>query len=310
MESQKIYQMGKLMLQRPRNDAFITGSPDKVFYECQSKIEAEISLLMPCRVIAIARYKFSCGFSMSGSGFDTYDILFVKEGSISVSNNVDCHIVSKNETIMIRSCDNFKVTQNEPLDIIVLRVSGFLASSYYDIITGKALLPIYIENADDMIQLFEKIVYYSTYPSNANNVFIAHTMSSIFVEIYMNRISAAGARNSKYSHPQWFVQTLDFIENNYGTDITVESLASRIFMSESYFYKIFKEYTGISPYQYLTKVRVKQAETLLNTTKLQVKYISNAVGFKSVNHFISHFKKQTGMTPIEYRKNKNGFVIL
>ena len=311
MESQKIYQMGKMLLEKNHNGAFIKGIPDKTYYECQSEFEPEFSLSMPCRVIAIARYKFSSGFAISGHGTDTYDILCIFDGSVSVSTHGKVVSASKDEVLFLRSCAPFEIikTGNESLDIVILRTSGLLASSYYEIITKRVIKPIYIKNRNDLSQLFEKIMYYTKYPSNSNNVLVSHTMSSIFVELYINETST-GERNSKYSHPQWFVETLDYIENHYGSDITVESLASRTFMSESYFYKVFREYTGLSPYQYLTKVRINHAQTLLNTTDLQVKFISGTVGFNSVNHFITHFKRITGVTPSEYRERKHSSGIL
>lgn len=304
MKSQEIYQLGRMILEKPKEESFIKGVPDEVYYECVTEFDPAFALSMPGRVIALARYKFSSGFSMGGHGSDTYDLLYVLSGSIVVTNYQRQITVSKEEALFLHSCDNFKITQSgkEPLDILILKSNGSLPASYYEILIKGIIRPIRIENGQEFTQLFEKIVYYFTYPTNSNKVLVFHTLSRIFVELYMND-HAAGIRDEKYNHPQWFVDMLAYIDSNTGSDITVEFLASNANMSESHFYKVFKEYTGFSPHQYLIKVRIQHAQTLLTTTDQQIKSIARTVGFNSVNHFIHHFKRLTGSTPVKYRES-------
>lgn len=301
--------MGKLMLEKPREETFIKGHPDKVYYECIPEISPAFSLALPCRIIAVARYKFYSGFSMNGRGTDTYDILYLFDGSITVHSDSGSKTVSKGEAVLLHSCDNFEITQNsETLDILILRNSGLLSSSYYDIITNRSIKPIFLKNAENLETLIEKIIYYSRFPNNMNNVLSSHVMSCIFVELYTASFDSSRSQ-SVPNHPKQFSETLDFIKEHYSEELSVKLLASRINMSESYFYKSFKECVGISPYQYLTKTRIAHAQSLLTTTELQIKFIAQTVGYNSVNHFISHFRRLTDMTPLEYRSKKRAIGI-
>lgn len=303
MRSQELYQLGRMMLERTSEEIFIKGSPDEVCYECVTEFDPAFALSMPGRVISLARYKFSSGFSMSGHGSDTYDLLYIFDGSITVTDYQGEVTISREEALFLHSCDNFKIVQTgkEPLDILILRSNGSLSASYYEILTKKIIRPIRIENSQEFAQLFEKIVYYFKYPTNSNKVLVFHTLSRIFVELYMNEHST-GIRDQKYSHPQWFVDMLAYIDSNNASDIAVGFLAANANMSESHFYKVFKEYTGFSPHQYLIRVRIQHAQVLLTTTDEQIKCIARMVGFNSVNHFIHHFKRLTGSTPLEYRE--------
>ena len=296
--------MGKLMLEKPKEEAFIKGHPDKVYYECMPEFDPVFSLSMPCRIIAVARYKFSSGFAMNGRGADTYDLLYLFDGSITIHSGPDRKVISKGEALLLRSCDSFEITQNSgPLDILILRNSGLLSSSYYEIIANRTIKPIFLKNTEIWKELIEKVIYYARFPNNLNNVLVSHVMSHIFVELYTN-LCGNNRQESPLSHPKWFSETLDFIEEHYSEELTIELLASRIDMSESYFYKSFKECAGISPYQYLTKIRIDHAQSLLTTTELQIKFIARTVGYNSVNHFIRHFHRLTDMTPSEYRNQK------
>jgi AraC-type DNA-binding domain-containing proteins len=71
--------------------------------------------------------------------------------------------------------------------------------------------------------------------------------------------------------------------------------------SSYYLARCLKKYTGMSPLQYLHHLQVKRAKSLLENTGLSVAEIGRQVGIDNVNYFIRMFRKQTGMTPGQYR---------
>ena len=74
-------------------------------------------------------------------------------------------------------------------------------------------------------------------------------------------------------------------------------------MSKSPLLKHFKEAIGITPLQYQLHLRISDAATLLNTSHENVSEIAFQCGFADSNYFSRQFKRITGMTPSEYRKN-------
>jgi AraC-like DNA-binding protein len=92
------------------------------------------------------------------------------------------------------------------------------------------------------------------------------------------------------------------IRDNISTNIEIENLANELDINYSLFRKAFKRYTGLSPMQYHTSLRMKQASYLLLNSDLSVKEISFNLGFCSVFYFGKLFKEKTGMTPLQYRK--------
>lgn len=79
------------------------------------------------------------------------------------------------------------------------------------------------------------------------------------------------------------------------------ALAALVNLSASRFRHLFKQETGTSPGQYLRELRFRKAETMLRTTFLSLKEITEEVRLVSVSHFMKDFKKRHGMTPREYR---------
>ena len=95
--------------------------------------------------------------------------------------------------------------------------------------------------------------------------------------------------------------TIQYIENNYNKELSLEKLASTLNMNREYFCRIFKKATGITPVEYINYVRVWKAENLLTTTHASILEISMEVGFSSVSYFNRVFKKLRGTTPSAYR---------
>lgn len=85
-------------------------------------------------------------------------------------------------------------------------------------------------------------------------------------------------------------------------DISLEEVASAVNMSYSWFRKVFKEYTGLSPARYMLELKVRQAKDLLAVTGRSVKEIACYLNFDDVPYFSKVFKKYTGLSPLAYRE--------
>ena len=95
---------------------------------------------------------------------------------------------------------------------------------------------------------------------------------------------------------------LHYLENNYFNDIHIETLASSFGYSRAHFTTLFTQETGISPYLYLTQIRIKKAKEYLTNTKHSIEEISYSVGFSSIGRFSELFKKYENITPLGDRK--------
>ncbi|MBN2215982.1 MAG: helix-turn-helix transcriptional regulator [Pirellulales bacterium] len=84
--------------------------------------------------------------------------------------------------------------------------------------------------------------------------------------------------------------------------IDMKDLAGSLGLSYDYFRHIFKQQTGMAPYQYHLQLRINRAKELLHGTDLSTKEIAFALQFEAPYHFSRIFKQKTGMTPTEWRK--------
>ena len=97
----------------------------------------------------------------------------------------------------------------------------------------------------------------------------------------------------------------NYIQNNYSRDISLDEVSQEVNISPYYFSKIFKEDVGEGFVEYLTKIRMEKAKELLTTTERSMKEICSMVGYADPNYFSRSFKKNVGVTPTEYKCEKN-----
>ena len=92
------------------------------------------------------------------------------------------------------------------------------------------------------------------------------------------------------------------IRENLLKDITAEDVASRINMSYSWFRKLFKDYTGVSPAHYIQELKIQEAKQLLSDSNINIKEVSYYRGYDDIAYYSKDFNKYTGLTPIESKK--------
>lgn len=99
-------------------------------------------------------------------------------------------------------------------------------------------------------------------------------------------------------------KTVLMIESDLSANLTLATLAEAQNVSSGYLATIFKKETDKTVSEYIREKRIKQAKHLLATTHLQVQTIALHCGIMDVQYFTKLFKKETGMTPKQYRENK------
>ncbi len=91
------------------------------------------------------------------------------------------------------------------------------------------------------------------------------------------------------------------VENFCDPNISLMSVARHIGLSPAHFSTVFSQTTGRSFINYLTMLRMERAKELLTSTSMKLAAIATDVGYNEPNYFSHVFRKQTGMTPKEYR---------
>ncbi|WP_410771278.1 AraC family transcriptional regulator [Fontibacillus sp. BL9] len=95
-----------------------------------------------------------------------------------------------------------------------------------------------------------------------------------------------------------------FIDTNYAGMIGQEQLAAEFGLSKYHFLRTFSRYVGLTPNDYLNRVRIERSVELLSRTDWNIEAIASAVGYSSGSYFIKVFRRLTGQTPGQFREGQ------
>lgn len=102
--------------------------------------------------------------------------------------------------------------------------------------------------------------------------------------------------------PKAIEELVRLIETEYNTDLSLESLAERVYLSPSYLSHLFKKQIGISLNKFITLYRMEKAKELLCSTNRKIVDIGQDVGYSNFPYFSSLFKNHYGKTPSQFRE--------
>ncbi len=103
---------------------------------------------------------------------------------------------------------------------------------------------------------------------------------------------------------RYFQRAYWHMESNYQRNLQIADVADYVGLSRSQLFRVFIKHGGMPPQQALQAIRLKQAETLLYTTELPLKAVALSSGFSSAARMGDVFRQEKGMTPTQYRKEK------
>lgn len=112
---------------------------------------------------------------------------------------------------------------------------------------------------------------------------------------------SASSRTDDPRHRQ-IEQIACYIAENCCSPLSLNSIAEQFYMNKCYLSRIFKEITGFTVNGYLHARRIQKARSLLIQNSMNISEVAEAAGYENLTYFERVFKKHTGMSPLEYRK--------
>ena len=192
---------------------------------------------------------------------------------------------------------NFKNFGNEPIDGILINLS-------FSDDKGK---PFYLP---DKIKIYKNNNpnYIKSYFTNILNCSKQPLMNIAELKSIAYKILAyLGASNKELkinsSKYKCISEGISYLENDTQQILSIDEIAELCHVSATYFRRLFKEYSGVSPVQFKILKKLETAKALLLTNDMTIFEISDYLGFESVAYFSKLFKKYEKMSPSQYRNS-------
>ncbi len=240
---------------------------------------------------------FHCNdkYVVERDNYSNYLIMLIRRGSMTVRYGDQEFQAQKNTLVFLNCHQPHMYRANENLLFEWFHFSGISSQHYFDFLFEKNGCVFSIENNFVIPECMSQILLMAE-KGNINEHFISMNIHKIMYEL--NEIS----NESTDIQEKIILKAIAYIESHFNLEINLKELAHYVNLTPFHFSRVFKKYTGYSPYEYVINFRINYAKKLLHNTQLSIKEISIAAGFNSDTHFMTTFKKHTNLTPKQFRE--------
>ena len=175
-------------------------------------------------------------------------------------------------------------------------------------------------NSETLYYLYKKITsnMFTRYPGYTDSDMYLHIKSimieNIFeftnllewqssVQDYAVYLSALLKQNTKES--PYITEALEFIKTHFKKNINMAMVANQVSVNYTWFSEKFKEHTGVNFNEYLKRMRIEEAKSLLEKGCYKVYEVAERSGFSDVKYFMKIFREETGLSPTEWSNKHN-----
>ena len=236
-------------------------------------------------------------FYIKRSNFDSYLLMYTVSGSGTLNYDGKKYRVFE-KSVMLIDCNKpheYFPDEGSEWEFKYIHFNGNKSTEYYKYIIK--LFDSHIFASYGSTEYYFDEILRLTYESGTEE-----TCSDYIYRILMKIIYSYKVTKDLDSSPGWLNQAVEYITQNYASDIPTEKIAEKFHFSRCHFSTLFKKYTGFSPHQYLANYRIAQAKMMLFNTSLSIDIISHKCGFQNTSSFIRAFKNQEGLSPQLFRK--------
>lgn len=234
------------------------------------------------------------------SNLDSFCLICTQDGEGSLALNNQNYIM-KHGTLAFVDCNlQHRVEiKKSPWIYKIFYISGALIKSFYDsFVDESGNLHHFLPNSSIPVKIE---MLYDFLTNAPDNLLLIHSkyICEILFELLIER---SKFHESHFAMCDYIYKIKHDFDCKYTDNITLEALERKYHISKYHICREFIKRFHMSPIKYLNYKKIEAAkEALLNTDKKVVE-IGRLVGFENPNNFIRNFKKVTGMTPLEYRK--------
>ncbi len=178
-----------------------------------------------------------------------------------------------------------------------VHLDGYGVEGYLSKIAQNGILSAF-EVTHQTYELFKELLHFSKQTGTDDMLESSVILHRMVHNIYkgIHRIEGEDKRR------RLIYESAKFLRDNYQSKIMLDETASNAHLSKYHFSRLFKQYMGTSPYDYLLHHRITKAKQMLCTTDQSIAEISLRCGFASESNFSFQFSRLTGLSPHRYRK--------
>ena len=241
------------------------------------------------------------------------EVILPLKGEVAVTAGEEIHHVQADEVMIIPAgCTHgLHMGEGSERELLLYELNGAFTLKEFSAFRQMMSSPIHLTMEDPSCApvreiFFEIIVMHRSGTMLRNLHNYAHLLEiyALLGEAYLRTEATPAEMNAlqrQLSGEDAFNRALDYLSKNYMDDVTLDSLAAYAGFSRYTLSRMFRQYTGETFTQYLSRRRVDMATELLSATRMPVTQVALQCGFNSIATFNRVFREVKGCTPTQYR---------
>ena len=263
--------------------------------------------------ICAGYYEYLPHYCMMRSAYDSLLFMEIVSGECLIHGEQKDYIAKAGQLVIIDCYRKHGYETSIGWNARWIHIDGAKIRSYFELISSKKpATRLNIEGLTPEIGLdnvfitghtkgFDEL-YFQCYEALSKGAVKEHLLSTAITQLLCNLIENLDKSSPAEKNEETISKIISYINQNFINDISLNELAGMAHLSTFYFSRMFKRYTGYTPYEYVLNTRLAHSKYLLKTTSLSVKEICFASGFLSESRFCIAFQEKEGMSPSSYRQ--------
>lgn len=262
-------------------------------------------------------------YSANGDGlidFGYYDramvLIEITEGTVNVEIGTDKVNAGKGEFVFVPSNLVFRVLSEEYASVRTMVFASSLVEENMENFDTEIFYMFYVQSRSKITVFKPDHTIYQTLVYSMNESYDEYVSKDVCyklavkanIYLMMTALLRYYCTSRKeldrmiYHNVMRLRPVIDYITDNYGEKIYIETLSDMIGVSPDYFTKMFKDSIGKTPIDYINGVRINHSLRLLSTTDIPINELAEQIGFSNPNYFHKIFKQYMISSPLTYRK--------
>jgi AraC-like DNA-binding protein len=251
---------------------------------------------------------YNCGSEQTKVGYqygpkvrDYHFIHFVVAGEGTLAIDGKVYPVHENQCFIVPAGEvsTYQASFTDPWQYCWIGFLGIESNHYLQVIMN-AKLPAYVIDCKDAGYYQNKVNEILEISDNKLSSFIK--INGLMYEMMGNLLEASGGDQDADVTMSMATQAARYMDLHFHDNVQIADVADFVGVHKNYLSTIFKAKYHVSPKQYLLQLQLKKAKELLLETNHPVNIVAGSVGFSDALAFSKYFKKETGFSPTNYRK--------
>lgn len=248
--------------------------------------------------ISLGRFDCKPNYQVERCSFHSYLLLVMHSGELRFHSRKGRGVARAGQTLLLDCNLPHGYAAQGPCSFSYIHFDGAQTQAICEAIERQRGLLLMVEDMERIVCALEEIMSGITRDRCSDEV----AVSARIYEILMLLFRSTSALSSDAAGGTALDNVIAYVQQHLSEKLTVESVAAQVGYSPSHLSRLFTRENGMPLYQFIRKCRLSRAQYLLSATRQPVENIAFQTGFPSAANFSQAFRRETGMSPSEYRR--------